>query len=267
MSKVVIVTGASSGIGQSIARYLAEKGHTVYGTSRSERDDHESFHWLQLDVNVLKQVEDAMANVSKKHGRIDAVINNAGLGMISSLEEAPPTNVDLVMNTNFGGVLRVCQTVLPLMRSQGGGTIINISSVAGLMGLPYRSIYSASKFAVEGLTEAMRTEVSKFGIKVCSLQPGSIVTDIKAGRVSYMPENSPYQPELGIAERIIDTEVMKGIPVQRVAEAVEMLIRAKKIAPKYAVAKPFQKLSLRLKRYLPRLWFERMLMNHYRIKR
>lgn len=261
---VVVVTGASSGIGQSIAEYLALDGFKVYGTSRHIQTPNDHFKWLRLDVNDKASIEEAINSVFSDEGRIDVLINNAGIGMISSFEEAPQANIDVVMDTNLGGVLRMSQAVLPKMRKQKSGIIINISSIAGLIGLPYRSIYSASKFAVEGLTEALRTEVAKFGIQVCSVQPGSIKTNIKGSRVSYVPANSAYQPEISIAEKIIDEEVAHGIDSDEVAKFVAKLVKKNRLASKYVVANPFQKFGTSLKRYIPTQIFERLLIKRYR---
>ena len=264
--QVVIVTGASSGIGKVIATELNMQGYSVYGTSRSVQQS-DKFRWLQLDVNDPDSIKRSVEYVLQTEGRLDVLINNAGLGMLSSLEEAPEANIRQVMDTNFGGVVRMIQAVLPQMRRQRSGKIINISSLAGGMGLPYRSIYSASKFAVEGLTESLRQEVMKFNIQVCSLQPGSIKTDIKSSRVSHLPGDSVYQPELGRTADIIDHEVGQGIPPGDVAKAVVRLIGKKKWRSRYVVAKPFQIGVTRIKPMLPHAPFERMMMNHYKISR
>jgi len=260
---VILVTGASSGIGQRTACHLAECGYKVYGTSRHKHTDDQPFAWVQLDVNSKSNVDIAIQDLIQKEGHIDVLINNAGLGMISSFEEAPEENIKKVMETNFGGVLRMIQAILPIMRSQNSGKILNITSLAGSMGLPYRSIYSASKFAVEGLTEALRGEVSKFNIEVCTVQPGSIRTDIKANRVSHLPIDSSYHPELGNAERMIDQEVNAGIDAQDVAELIEQIIRKRKLALRYIVAKPLQKFGTTMKRYFPRRLFEWILVKRY----
>ncbi|NND08073.1 MAG: SDR family oxidoreductase [Saprospiraceae bacterium] len=263
-SLIIVVTGASSGIGSAIARHLAADGHAVYGTSRSAQDQ-SSFSWLQVDVMDWDSITKAINQVVEKHGHIDVLINNAGIGMISSLEEAPFENIDQVIDTNFNGLLRMIKAILPQMRERRSGKIINISSIAGLMGLPYRSIYSASKFAVEGLTEALRTEVKKFGVQVCTLQPGSINTNIKEKRVSHLPKDSVYNPELMEAEKLMNEEVANGIEADAVAEEVARLISTKRLRSKYVVARPFQKTVTLLKRWLPPSVFERLLMNHYKL--
>lgn len=262
---VILITGASSGIGAGIAAYLSQE-HRVIGTSRSAQPEG-AFPWMQLDVTDPHSISQCVREIVNSYGRLDVLINNAGLGMVSSFEEAPRENVERLMNTNFYGAFWLIQEVLPIMRNQQSGKIINISSIAGLMGLPYRSVYSASKFAMEGFTEALRTEVGKFGIQACTLQPGSIRTDIKGNRVSHLPKDSPYNPELQHVEDIINTEVDAGIDVQEVAKAISKLISKRKIPSKYVVAKPFQKLvATPIRRLLPSSIFQRLLENHYSIK-
>jgi len=264
--EVVFVTGASSGIGQGIALHLAKNGYKVYGSSRNTQPDGD-FHWLSLDVTDRASIHAGIQEIMQQEGRIDVLINNAGLGMVSAMEEAPLESVQKLMDTNFYGTFWLTQEVLPIMRKQGKGKIFNISSIAGLMGLPYRSVYSASKFAVEGMTEALRSEVDKFGIQVCSIQPGSIRTDIKGGRVSHLPADSPYNPELQHVENTINDEVEAGIRVEDVAIMIDRLIDKNKLQSKYVVAKPFQKLVANpLRRFLPSSIFEKLLWRHYRVK-
>ena len=263
-SQVILLTGASSGIGAKVARQLVDLNHIVYGTSRKEQPN--GIHpWLVMDVNDTQAIRQGIEGIVDKHGRIDVLINNAGLGMISSLEEAPQLKVDQVMSTNFGGVVRMIQAVLPQMRQQRNGKIINVSSIAGLMGLPYRSVYSASKFAVEGLTESLRQEVMKFGIQVCSIQPGSIKTDIKANRLSHLPPDSAYNPEIGNTADIIDAEVAGGIDAEEVAKMIASLLQKNHWRSKYVVAKPFQIGVTKIRPLFPSRPFEKLLMNHYQI--
>ena len=263
---VILVTGASSGIGSSISTYLSAKGHIVYGTSRRSQKEQKNFQWLKLDVNHADSIHQGIEKILKEQGRLDILINNAGLGMISALEESPMNNVNQVMQTNFYGVLHLCQAVIPIMRTQKKGKIINISSIAGLMGLPYRAIYSASKFAVEGLTEALRIELTKFNIQVCTLQPGSIQTDISGNRASFIDPGSIYFNELENIEKIINREVENGLKAMDVAIKVEKIVRRKKIKPKYIVARPFQKMVSCFKYFLPSPIYESLVRKHYEIK-
>ncbi len=261
-NKVILITGTSSGIGLVIANHLHRQGHRVYGTSRTKKDE-TGYSWFAMDVTSTASVHSVVDQILSKEGQIDFLVNNAGIGMISTFEEAPETNLQMVMDTNFHGIVRTIQAVLPHMRERGQGGIINVSSIAGLMGLPFRSIYCASKFAVEGLTEALRQEILPFGLQACTIQPGSIKTDIKGNRVSHLPVDSPYNPQLQDAVRIIDDEVGRGIEAQAVANLVEKLIRQRPWRAKYVVAKPFQIAVSRLRPFFPASLFERMTMKHY----
>ena len=165
MSKVVLITGGSSGIGKSIGEYLHQKGFTVYGTSRNpEKITNSVFPLVALDVRNASSIQQAVAAVIASCGRIDVVINNAGVGITGPLEEIPTEEIKNNFETNFFGPIEVMKAVLPQMRAQKSGLIINVTSIAGYMGLPYRSVYSASKGALELITEALRMEVKSFGI-------------------------------------------------------------------------------------------------------
>ena len=183
MEKVVFITGGSSGIGKSIGEYLYHKGFVVYGTSRNpERITTSIFPLLALDVREVQSIQKAVAEVISKAGRIDIVINNAGVGITGPIEEIPTEEIKNNFETNLFGPIEVMKAVLPQMRAQQSGLIINITSIAGYMGLPYRGIYSASKGALELITEALRMEVKSFGIQITNVAPGDFATNIAAGR-------------------------------------------------------------------------------------
>ena len=176
---VVIVTGASGGIGKACAQYLAGKGYHVYGTSRRAAEEWtatEGLVMIRMDVTDSRSVADGVRRVHDREGRVDAVVNNAGALVVGPLEDIPMAEAEKNVQTNCLGALRVCQAVIPLMRAQGGGRIINISSVGGAIGLPFEGIYSAGKFALEGMSEALRVEVRHFGISVSLIQPGDVRT-------------------------------------------------------------------------------------------
>ena len=164
MNKVVLITGGSSGIGKSIGEFLHHKGFVVYGTSRNpEKVVNAIFPLIALDVRDVDSINKAVAKVIAISGRLDVVINNAGVGITGPLEEIPTSEIKNNFETNLFGPIEVMKAVLPQMRVQQSGLIINITSIAGYMGLPYRSVYSASKGALELITEALRMEVKPFG--------------------------------------------------------------------------------------------------------
>ena len=200
---VVIITGASSGIGKAIAEFLMEKGYKVYGTSRKQSAGDivakaaagEGFiKMLQLDVCSEESVGDAIGWVLAAEGRIDVVINNAGMGIAGSIEDTSPEEAFKQFDTNFFGMHRVIRQVLPAMRKQGSGLIVNISSVAAVFPIPYQAMYVACKAAVEGLSGCLRNEVRPFGIKVALVEPGDTKTGFTDSRVisTASDENSAY---------------------------------------------------------------------------
>lgn len=171
--KTVLVTGASSGIGHSIATHLTKQGYRVFGTSRQARtDQHSDFDMLQLDVTDDASVTKCVETVLERAGRLDVLVNNAGVDLVGAVEETSLVDAQWVFDTNFFGVVRMVQAVLPHMRVQRSGQIINISSALGRAGWPFEAFYCASKYALEGYTESLRYEMALFGIKVSSVQPG-----------------------------------------------------------------------------------------------
>ena len=179
--KVVLVTGVSSGIGKAIAALLSDRGFQVFGTRRrpSQSDGElQNVEVLGLDVRGVESVRSCVQTVLDKAGRIDALVNNAGYTLIGALEETRIEEAKQLFETNFFGVLRMNQAVLPLLRKQGYGRIINIGSATGFVPAPYQGIYSASKHALEGYSESLDHEVRQFGIRVSVIEPGFTQTRI-----------------------------------------------------------------------------------------
>ena len=188
---VVLVTGASSGIGKACAELLFARGCRVYGTSRQApralveartSDLAPLLRMIPLDVTSDDSVDAAVGVVLACEGRLDAVVNNAGFGVAGAAELTTIEEAREQFETNFFGTVRVCRAVLPVMRQQGSGRILNISSIAGRIGIPFQAFYSASKFAIEGFSEALRMEVAPFGVKVVLIEPGDFRTGFTAAR-------------------------------------------------------------------------------------
>jgi NAD(P)-dependent dehydrogenase (short-subunit alcohol dehydrogenase family) len=188
---VVLVTGASSGIGKACAERLFARGCRVYGTSRQApralaearmSDLAPMLRMIPLDVTSDASVDAAVGVVVACEGRIDAVVNNAGFGVAGAAELTTIEEAREQFETNFFGTVRVCRAVLPVMRQQGSGRILNVSSIAGRIGIPFQAFYSASKFAIEGFSEALRMEVAPFGVKVVLIEPGDFRTGFTAAR-------------------------------------------------------------------------------------
>ncbi|EJF99450.1 SDR family oxidoreductase [Flavobacterium sp. F52] len=267
MSKVVLITGGSSGIGKSIGEFLHQKGFVVYGTSRNpEKVLNSIFPLVALDVRNADSIKNAVSRIIETSGRLDIVINNAGVGITGPLEEIPTEEIRNNFETNFFGPIEVMKAALPQMRKQNSGLIINITSIAGYMGLPYRSVYSASKGALELITEALRMEVKSFGIEITNVAPGDFATNIAAGRYhAPVIKDSAYEKVYGEVLATMNDHVDAGSNPNEMAEAVYKIIQTKKPNVHYKVGAFMQKFSIVLKRALPDKVYEKMLMNHYKL--
>ena len=206
-NKVAIVTGTSSGIGLETAIHLAKNGFKTYATMRNtgksdaikkrSQDENVPIEILQLDVNDDLSVKNAIETILQKDGRIDVLVNNAGYALFGAVEDLSSAEVSDQFNTNVLGPYRTSREVLPIMRKQNSGRIITISSIAGFIGMPAGSAYSASKFAVEGFTESLRQEVSKYGIHACVVEPGAIKTPImESSPMAKKAQENPTYSEL-----------------------------------------------------------------------
>lgn len=192
--KIVIVTGASRGIGRALSVEFSRRGHIVYGGARTEPEDagNLSFNAVKLDVTGDESVQDVVKKIVARHGRVDILVNNAGISHCGSLEETPIEYGRKVFETNYFGILRMVNAVVPYMRKQGRGVVANVGSASGKIGIPFQGHYSASKFAVEGLSESMWYELDKFGIRVLLIEPGDVETDIWERTKTPIPPGSPY---------------------------------------------------------------------------
>jgi len=267
MKKVVLITGGSSGIGKSVGEFLTQKGFIVYGTSRdSSKIKVHPFKLVSLDVNDTETISKAVVEVIANEGRLDILINNAGMGITGPIEETPTNEMRKVFNTNLFGAIDVMKAVLPQMRTQKSGLIINVTSIAGYMGLPFRGIYSATKGALEIVTEAIRMEVKSFGIEVTNVAPGDFATNIASGRY-HTPvfENSPYKESYQSNLDLMDAHVDSGSDPIEMAEAIYKIITTKKPKIHYRVGDFMQKFSIVLKKILPDTVYEKLLMNHYKL--
>ncbi len=267
-SKVVLITGGSSGIGKSIGVFLVNKGYIVYGTSRNPArfSDFKIFTLLALDVADTKGIQAAVTFIEEKHGRLDILINNAGAGITGPIEEIPEEEILRNFTTNYFGPINVTKAVLPLMRKQGGGMVINITSIAGYMGLPFRGIYSASKAALEMTTEAWRMELKSANIMMTNVAPGDFATNIAAGRYhAPVIKGSPYEKPYKKTLQLMDAHVDEGKDPEEMAKVIFEIIKGNDPRVHYKVGEFMQKFSIVLKRILPDKMYERLLMNHYKL--
>lgn len=250
--QVIIITGASSGFGKATAEMLAAKGNTVYGLCRRRVLAESNIKYYQCDVRDRENIRAVVEQIVAEQGRVDVLINNAGMGIGGALELATEEEIDLQMGTNFMGCVNMCQAVLPYMRKAHKGKIINLSSIGGVMGLPYQGFYSASKFAIEGFTEALAAEVTGFGIRVCMVEPGDFATGFTGSRKnSQATMNDPdYGPIFKRSLAIIEKEENGGLQPEVLARRIVKLVEKKKPPLRNVVANLEQWLSTVIKRVL-----------------
>lgn len=250
---IILITGASSGFGKTTAALLANEGYTVYGTSRRAMDDINGVRMLEMDVTRPQSIQQGIDRILAEQGHIDILINNAGLGISGALELATDEEIDRQMNTNFMGVVQTCKAILPVMRKAGKGTIINISSIGGLIAVPFQGYYSASKFAVEGFSEALQHEVRPFGIRICLVEPGDFCTNFTANRsISEVTLSHPdYCDTFKQTMTAIEEMEQKGTHPDKLARTISCLIK-KRRPPFRTKTGPFEQvLFARCKGWLP----------------
>jgi NAD(P)-dependent dehydrogenase (short-subunit alcohol dehydrogenase family) len=255
--RVAVVTGASAGIGKACASRLAAAGWSVTGASRRGTA---AAGWtgVAMDVDSDTAVRDGIAHVVERAGRIDALVAAAGWGVAGAAECTTIAAAKAQFETNFWGCVRVVQAVLPRMRAQRSGRIVLISSIGGVIGIPFQAYYSASKFALEGFAEAMAYEVAPFGVHVTLVQPGNIATDFTASRM--LAEggegDSAYAAAMTKAVSLMARDEANGAPPDQVAATVERVLSAVRPPRRVSVGKAGERAGLIAKRLLPYRVFE-----------
>ena len=251
--QVILITGASSGFGRYTAQMLSEQGHIVYGTSRKASENIGNVKMLAVDVTNMHSIQCAIDKIISEQGRIDVLINNAGIGIGGALELATDQEVMTQMNTNFFGVVNMCKMVLPFMRKVRKGKIINISSIGGVMGIPYQGFYSASKFAVEGYSESLALEVHPFGIKVCLIEPGDFNTGFTANRnISEATlKDADYGQSFAKSLEIIEKEEQNGCHPRKLAGTICKIVSSQNPPFRTKVGPWVQVLFAKCKCWLP----------------
>ena len=247
MEKVAIVTGSSSGIGFETSLALAREGYFTYATMRDTtksdkikeitQKENLKISILELDVDNEKSVKSAIAQILDQKQRIDVLVNNAGWGLWGCVEDVSVDEFKEQFETNFFSIIRLIQEVAPTMRKQSSGTIVNVSSVVGRIGFPASPAYISSKFALEGLSESLRFELTPFGVDVIIIEPGVIKTNFMKNM------KMAKKSELDTVYKDITTKVVYGVkmmaemgtPPKEVANAIVKAIKAKKPLPRYIV--------------------------------
>ena len=231
MTKVALVTGSSSGIGYETALLLARNGFDTFATMRNMNKSKEitevskrenlPLRVMQLDVNDDRSVADAIKNILNEKKSIEVVVNNAGYGLMGSVEDSSLDEIKAQFETNFFGAIRVIKEVIPIMRKQRTGTIVNVSSVAGRIGFPMGSAYVSSKFALEGLSESMSYELKQFGIKIVLIEPGVINTNFAfVTPKKALEANSSYSQLMNKLEENLFSTIANGTPPKDVANVI-----------------------------------------------
>ena len=246
MEKVALVTGSSSGIGFETALALARENYFTFASMRNTdkaekiqeiaKKENLNLEVIELDVDKEESIKSAVKKIQEKKGRIDVLVNNAGYGLFGCVEDVTIDDLKAQFETNFFGVVRLIQEIAPTMRKQGSGIIVNVSSVAGRIGFPATPAYISSKFALEGLSECMRYELSPFGVKTIIIEPGVIKTNFFSSmKVTEAKQDSPYKE---ITEKVMNGVKMMsemGTPPDEVAKTIVNAIKTEDPLPRYIV--------------------------------
>ena len=246
MEKVALVTGSSSGIGFETALALARENYFTFASMRNTdkaekileiaKKENLNLEVIELDVDKAESIKSAVKKIQDKKGRIDVLVNNAGYLLAGCLEDISIDELKAQFETNFFGVIRMIQETAPTMRKQGSGVIVNVSSLAGRIGFPGTPAYISSKFAVEGISECMRYELSPFGIKTIIIEPGVIKTNIFS--TMKLAKGKPDSPYKEITQKVMNGVKMMaemGTPPEEVAKTIIKAIQTEEPHPRYVV--------------------------------
>lgn len=262
--KVILITGASSGIGKACAEYFYDNNWCVYGASRSiKNSDHHKFYPLTMDVTLDQSVKNGIHTILKNEGRIDVVINSAGTGIIGAFEDTSVEEAKSQFETNFFGIVRVCREVIPVMRNQSSGHLIMISSLAGLSAYPFLSFYSAGKFALEGLSEAIRMELKSFGIRVVLIEPGTFKTNLSVNSVRSKDSliKTTYLKQLEKSMQMTAKVEIKAPDIIIIPRLINRIVNKRRIPKlRYKTGLFTEKFGVSLKKFLPYILYEHIIM-------
>lgn len=262
---VALITGASSGIGRASALALAKAGYRVFGTSRKPMTDlANGITMLVADVTDDGSVQALTAKVMAEAGRIDLLVNNAGYALSGAAEESSIGQVQALFETNFHGVVRVTNAVLPILRKQGAGRILNVGSVVGLIPGPFGAYYAASKHAIEGYSESLDHEVRPFGIRVAVIEPWATKTSIEANSPQGDRPVAAYARTIARYRTAFDAAMAAGDTAEDVAATIVAAARDRSPRLRYPSGKAARQTSF-ARRFLPRSLFDRTLRKQFNI--
>jgi NAD(P)-dependent dehydrogenase (short-subunit alcohol dehydrogenase family) len=245
---------------------LQQHGHAVYGASRHPRED-APFVTLRMDVTDEMSVQAGVKAIVQQSGRLDAVVNCAGFGYAGAVEDHSVAEAQAQLNTDFFGTFRVCRAALPIMRQQRAGILVNLGSIGGIVGIPFTGLYSAAKFAMTGLTEALRFEARPYGIHVTLIRAGDVRTDFTVHRrYAQATENgSVYAGQLRTTLSILEKDEHSGIAPIKVAQLVEKIITSKSPRGVYTIGPAFEVFAVQARPFVPARVFEWATRKYYRL--
>jgi short-subunit dehydrogenase len=267
-NRTVLVTGASSGIGKAFAELLAVNGYRVFGTSRGANfSEINGVTMVPMDVNECESVRAAVDYIYNKAGALDVLVNNAGFGISGAVEDTTVEEAKILFETNFFGVHRVCKAVIPIMREQGQGHIVNIGSIGGVVSIPFQAFYSASKSALASLSDGMSMELKPYGIRVTRIEPGDYKTGFTANRemVGRSGGDSVYKNHCNRAVGVMEYDEQNGADPDQLATKLLLILRMSNPKLVYREGMLMQTALVKLLPLLPRRWTEKLIMNNYKI--
>lgn len=241
MNKVCLITGGTSGIGLSTAKAMAEGGYVVYEISR-RKDGNDIVHHFQGDITDEKTLEPVIHAIIEKEGHIDVLINNAGFGISGAVEFTETADAIRQFDVNFFGMVRMNKLILPIMRRQGYGRIINLSSVAGAIPIPFQTYYSASKAAINSYTMALANEVKPFGIRVCCVQPGDIKTGFTDARKKSEKGDDIYRGKISKSVAGMERDEQTGMRPETAGKFIYKVATRRNPKPVYTIGVMYQTL-------------------------
>jgi NAD(P)-dependent dehydrogenase (short-subunit alcohol dehydrogenase family) len=266
--RVILVTGCSSGIGRATALEAALRGHRVFASARNRNDlaeleRRENLESLALDVTDGGSIRSAVEAALSRAGRIDALVNNAGYGQYGAVEEVTPDEWRAQFEVNLFGPIAMTQAVLPAMRKARSGTIVNVSSVSGRVAVPFAAPYSATKHALEAVSDALRVELGPFGIRVVLVEPGPVVSRFgdraRSVVTPLLSRPGPYRELYALAERAMDAEFQTGtLPAEAIARIIVDAIEAPRPRARYPVG-IMARVLIPLRAALPDRWLDRLM--------
>ena len=272
IKKIVLITGASSGMGRAASEYLAKKDFVVYAGTRSVKKledlKHKNIIPIDLDITNQDSIDEAVQRIYKEQKQIDILINNAGYGLVSTVEDATEEEMLAQFNINVFGVLRVCKAVIPIMREKEDGIIINISSFLGKIGLPLLTMYNSSKYAVEGITDSLRYELKNFNIRVHSIMPGFFDTNFARSNLvtneKTFDENSPYSSLVSNLAPVIVEQINSGNSPLEIGDMILEVINNNKFPARATIGDKAKKF-IPMRKELSDEDFERRVREYYNL--